>query len=86
MAFKRIATWKREEQGPAIIIEWNGRSIAVQHSQLATLNTATKLKLAVETIAGESLSVWFHFNRAGNVAMATGAEPEVWPEDDIGLD
>lgn len=81
MALSRMATWKRAEQGKAVVLVVDGRKIEVDHAALTTLDTPAKLKAAVDSVAGRPLPVFFHINDDDSLAMAWGAEPDVWPED-----
>lgn len=78
----RIATWKRAAQGPAVLVEVDGKEVKVAHADLITYDTAAKIKTELEARAGKVLSGLFvHRNRDGSLAVAVGQEPGVWPED-----
>jgi hypothetical protein len=76
-----VATWKDSGQGHAVELVVDSTTVEISHDDLTTLDTAAKLKSEVEQQAKQELAVFFHINRDGSLAMSTGAEPEVWPED-----
>jgi ribosomal protein L9 len=44
--------------------------------------TEEQIKAALEAIYGGPIDdLWVHLNDNGSIAIATGAEPSVWPED-----
>lgn len=80
MGFTRVATF-RSVAKLAVIIEVDGETVEISHAALATHDTPAKLKAEAERQAGKGLAVFFHINRDGSIALATGAAPGVWPED-----
>jgi hypothetical protein len=68
-----------------IVIETGDKTLAIDESDLATYDTAAKLLAEAERQADSTLAdLYFHVNRDGSVVIATGCEPEVWPEDVTG--
>lgn len=95
-AYKRIASLKPQVSDTAnrIIMVWVGpdgiqREYAVNHRTLNRYVTAAELKAALDSWTQKSFGyvlsdVWFHKNRSGTWAVATGANPPaVWPEDQV---
>jgi hypothetical protein len=86
MKFRRIKTVKTPATGNAnqLTIELaDGRTYALTRAQLSQFVTAAALKTAIVTALGSPLpDLWCHRNRNGTWAIATGQEPEIWPEDD----
>lgn len=85
---ERVATWKTDKGGrPAVLIQIDGRELAVTHVGLAIYDTAAKLEAEIERQAVLSNvqlpRLFFHVNRDGSIALATGFPPKVWPEDEI---
>lgn len=81
--FSRIATWKGAVQGDAVCVVVDGQTASIDHDDLAIHDTPAKLKAEVEGQLGQELpGLFFHINRDGSVAMAIGAEPPIWPEDE----
>lgn len=61
----------------------DGVTVELEKSKLSELNTAAKLNQDLTArLAGRSEKIFLHLNRRGNVAVATGSEPETWPEDE----
>jgi hypothetical protein len=83
---ERVATWKRAEQGQALLLVVDGKKVEIDHAALTTLDTAEKIEAELRsqaTTANVQLpKLFIHLNRDGSVAVATGAEPEIWPEDE----
>jgi hypothetical protein len=86
VALSRVAAWKRAEQGKAVLIVVDGKKIEIDHASLTTLDTAEKIKAELQSQASLSNmqlpKIFIHLNRDGSVAVAVGAEPRVWPEDE----
>jgi N-dimethylarginine dimethylaminohydrolase len=86
MALQRVATWKRAEQGKAVLLVVDGKRIEINHASLTTLDTAEKIEAELQSQATTSNvqlpKIFVHVNRDGSVAVATGAEPRAWPEDE----
>lgn len=85
---ERVATWKTDKGGrPAVFIQIDGRELAVTHAGLETHDTTAKLEVEFERQASLSNvqlpELFFHVNRDGSIALATGFAPKVWPEDEI---
>lgn len=82
MKVTRVAAWKRAAQGPAVLVVVDGVEVKILHADLITHDTAAKIKTELETQAGKALpGLFIHVNKAGNLAVATGQEPDTWPED-----
>lgn len=82
MAIRRIATSRAGKGRPAFATEVDDNLIELEHADLTTFNTPAKVLAEVERLAQQSLPFFFHFNRDGSLAVATGAPPDVWPEDE----
>ena len=92
-AYLRIASFKPlpSDNDNRIILAWIGpdsiqREYAVNQRTLNKYATEAELKAAVDQFTqvnfGYTLDdVWFHKNRDGTWAVATGQMPAVWPED-----
>jgi hypothetical protein len=94
MKWKRIATWSAAKAA-----NHEGVSIALVAEDGAILREATltpeelqkvsnrveRIKAALEEKFGVTLDIFIHINRDGSVAIAIGAEPAVWPEDESPL-
>lgn len=80
---RRIGSFRSGQGGAALIIETGSGSARIERSELATFNTEGRLRGRVQQLLGHALprDLFFHFNRDGSLAAATGAAPEVWPED-----
>lgn len=64
------------------------REYTLNQNQLNRYDTAEELKAALDTFTqrnfGYTLTdIFFHLNRDGTWAVATGAPPDVWPEDEV---
>jgi len=68
-----------------IIVEWEGVSYAVNQRTLNRFGTAEELKANLYKFLGYSINdIWFHKNRDGTWAIATGVSPpDTWPEDEL---
>jgi hypothetical protein len=57
----------------------------VSQDALTSLNTEAKLQAAIDSLAtagGITLpALYVHINDDGTIALATGLEPDIWPED-----
>ena len=88
MPLTRIACWKDSKQGSAVVIEIDRAKFEVTHANLTTYDTVEKIKAEIERQASLSAKqlpkIFFHKNRDGSIAIATGDEPKVWPEDEKG--
>lgn len=95
-AYKRIAalTPQPSDNDNRIICVWTGpdgieRTYAVNQRTLKRYTTADALKAALDDWTQKSFGytlndIWFHLNRDGTWAAATGATPPaVWPEDEV---
>jgi len=77
MTFRRIAT-----TGDRITIETTtGDPIRLSPNALALLSTDAQIKSAIDAAAGNTVPVFVHRNRDGSIAIATGLQPDPWPED-----
>ena len=83
MSVHRIATIKAGKGKPAVLIEFNtGKPVEISHADLTTHDTTAKLLAEAERQSERTLAdFYFHINRDGSIAVATGEEPPVWPED-----
>jgi len=81
--YSRVATTKN---GIAIESKDQKISILIGKDDLTFHDTAEKLLAEAEKQAKSSLTgLYFHVNRDGSVAIATGEKsPEKWPEDEAG--
>ncbi len=86
--YKSIAAWPVFGVDPAdteteievVLGDWTEIKIKVKGDE-----TETEIKDAIEAAGGLMLDDLFvHVNRDGSVAVATGAVPDIWPEDEIG--
>lgn len=80
--FTRLATFKPGGDTGIIIELVGGRRAEISQAALGTLETPAAILAEAERQAGRTLGIFFHVNRDGSVALATGREPEVWPEDE----
>ena len=95
--YKRIACLKVQPSDNAnkITMTWTGpdaiqRTYAVNQRTLKKYTSATELKTALDTWTQNSFGyvlsdVYFHLNRDGTWAIATGQVPDVWPEDEVSV-
>ena len=87
MPLTRIACWKDSKQGSAVVIEIARVRFEITHSDLTIFNTEKKIKSEIERQASLSAKqlpeIFFHKNKDGSIAIATGQEPNIWPEDEI---
>lgn len=62
----------------------DGTSYAVNQRSLNRFATGDELKAALEKFLGYAVpDIWFHKNRSGTWAIATGEFPNIWPEDEV---
>jgi len=84
VSLTRVATSEKKTNAVEIVVDKT--TLTIERDDLATLYTAAKLKAAVEqqaSLASKELPrLFFHINDDGSIAVATGTEPDVWPEDD----
>ncbi len=88
--FKRIACLKPQpsDNSNRITIELDGRVFTVNQRILNRYDTVDELKSDLDQWTQRNLGyvindIWFHKNRDGTWAIATGASPpDVWPEDE----
>lgn len=76
MALTRVATYK--EGNTALAIEYGGQEYAILRVNLPP--SEATLQGALRTSSG--LEIFVHYNADGSVAIAIGAEPDRWPEDE----
>jgi hypothetical protein len=83
LAITRISTAK-SGKGLALAMDEDGETIvSLRHDELTTYDTIAKIKLEVNRQAARILqNVYFHINRDGSLAVATGFEPSIWPENE----
>jgi len=78
MGLERINTYNKQ-----VLLKVDGQTVAVSPVELQPRNEA-ETKTLLESRLGKSFPfpIFFHKNRDGSVAIATGEHPEVWPEDE----
>lgn len=85
MDLTRVATFKDKGRA-AVLLEVAGCRVQISHLELVTYATVVDMEDELcrrASLAGKSLPRFFiHKNRDGSLAVATGTEPEVWPEDE----
>jgi hypothetical protein len=70
-----------------ITVEWEDQTYSINQRLLNRYESAEELKAALDLWTEHNLGyvindIWFHLNRDGTWAIATGAAPpDVWPED-----
>jgi len=86
MALERVAIWRSGKGEPAFRIVVGGQEITLSHAQADTLSTESAVQAAIEQVAQTSKvelpRIFVHKNRDGTWALATGQEPDAWPEDE----
>ncbi len=83
MGITRIKSQKKNK-GETILIVVDGKKLKLSDADLKTHNTIAKMKTELTRQKGKVLgNVFFHKNRDGSFAIATGAAPDIWPEDEI---
>lgn len=95
--YKRIACLKPQpsDNDNRITVIWVGpdgieRIYTVNQRTLKRYATADEIKAALDDWTSKSFGyvmddIWFHKNRDGTWAIATGQIPDVWPEDYVDL-
>lgn len=87
MTIKRIATTRDTRKAYAVLIETKRGRYQLTANDLLTHDTAKKvgaeLKRQADITADSLPNIFVHVNRDGSLALATGHEPDVWPEDEI---
>ena len=78
MAYVRIAVSSKNED--AIIIETDTKQVVLKNTD-ESLSSASLTKTELEKTLGTKSDLFIHKNRDGSIAVATGNEPESWPED-----
>jgi len=85
MSLTRLATWKDTKKEAALLIV-DGIKLEIAHDDLSTLDTAEKIEAELNSQASISNvalpKIFAHINRDGSIALATGQEPLVWPENE----
>lgn len=92
-AWHRLATWRASvapDHGDlAVAMDGVGSGVihvAIEQGGLPDpLTPGTLLAMAVQQAGMPLPRVWFHVNRDGSIAIATGRYPVIWPEDDLRL-
>ena len=90
MNWRRIASLKPQpsDNDNRIVIEWEGNTYSINQRILNRYASAEELKAALDKWTQQNLGyvipdIWFHLNRDGAWAIATGAAPpDIWPEDE----
>jgi hypothetical protein len=84
MAIKRIFSGNSKSDVAYEVEFTDDTKISLTKSSLTILDTKEKLDTDLTTKMGARKDkIFLHKNRSGTIAVATGAEPEVWPEDEI---
>lgn len=79
---KRVGTFKPSKRETAAIVQIGDVEVIITHADKDfSLNTEAKFRAELIRVVGNKPPVFVHFNRDGSVAIATGKEPDVWPED-----
>jgi hypothetical protein len=85
MSIKRIAT-ARSPGRSAVLIRTGKGTYAITHGDRVRFETAEEIEAELERLAAlrsDTLGdIYIHINRDDSVALAVGAAPEVWPEDE----
>ena len=85
MPLQRVATWK-DTKKEAVLLVIDGVKLEVTHVGLVSLDTNKKIEDDLNSQASTSNvqppPIFAHINRDGSVAIATGAAPDVWSEDE----
>jgi len=83
--FQRVYVSKAVSSGNPnmITVVLDGRKYDVNRNTLNRFANGAELKAVPEKFLGYAVpDIWFHRNRSGTWAIATGANPPaVWPED-----
>ena len=86
MGFTRVATSKKLDKY-AIILEIGKKEIKLSHADILKPQTADKIATAIAKLAEKEdvilPAIFLHVNRDDSIALATGAAPDVWPEDEV---
>lgn len=71
----------------AVHIEIDGKILVLRRANLDNFASNALKEAELERQFGDLLpeSIWIHQNRDGNMAVATGKKPAVWPEDEVDL-
>jgi hypothetical protein len=82
-AYVRVSTIKKD----GITVATKKTSYTVDAASLTTLDTALKLMTEIDkSVTKDKPDLFIHKNRDGSYAIATGIEPEKWPEDEKVID
>jgi len=80
MGISRVATFK--SGNTSCIVESDEGIFTLKATDLlGQFNTAGKILTECNKYITKD-SIFFHKNRDGTIAIATGAEPDIWPEDE----
>lgn len=83
MAIKRLYSGNLKSTIAFALTFADNAQITVTKNQLLIYDTMNKLNLYISLqLAGRSDKIFLHKNRNGTIAVATGREPVVWPEDE----
>ena len=78
ISLKRLATFKPSVSNDAIIIETDRALIKISQALASAYNT-TQITAALRQGTGLT-DIFVHRNRDDSIAIATGQEPDTWPE------
>jgi hypothetical protein len=85
MAVRRIATTRRTDKGYAVLVETGKGTYALRAADLLTYDSESKVMAELSrqaALANDALgTIHIHQNRDGSLAIASGREPSIWPED-----
>lgn len=88
--FNRIASFNPQAHGndTRMVVEWEGHSYSINQNKLDSYATAEELKADLDAWTMYNFGyvindIWFHKNRDGTWAIATGSAPLIWPEDGL---
>lgn len=81
-----MAIYSRIKTTPIeIVVVRNGVTRTILRSSMPTRPTATQVLNVIRVAfgVGNVNDLFVHINRNDSIALATGQEPMVWPEDDV---
>lgn len=78
-AYKRVST--RYSEGITVTFK-DGREFTATAAQIAHF-TEKNVKDAILQKIADLTDIFIHKNRDGTWCIATGAAPEIWPEDEV---
>ena len=84
LGIRRISTSKRGRGDHALVMEVGGVRVQLDHNEVEGLATG-RIKASLEQVCKDERAdtlIFVHRNRDGTLAIATGEEPDIWPEDE----